>query len=89
MNDVRAKLEAGLRYHQSGNLAAAEQLYRQVLRDQPGNADALYLLGTAAQQAGKPEAAAAYLRRAIKRDRRNPIYHLALGDARHADAHGS
>jgi tetratricopeptide (TPR) repeat protein len=84
MNDVRAKLEAGLRYHQSGNLAAAEHLYRQVLQDQPGNADALYLLGTAAQQAGKPEAAAACLQRAIKRDRRNPIYHLALGDARQA-----
>jgi tetratricopeptide (TPR) repeat protein len=84
MNDARAKLEAGLRYHQSGNLAAAEHLYRQVLQDQPGNADALYLLGTAAQQAGQPEAAAAYLQRAIKRDRRNPIYHLALGDARQA-----
>jgi tetratricopeptide (TPR) repeat protein len=84
MTDVRAKLEAGLRYHQSGNLAAAEHLYRQVLQDQPGNADALYLLGTAAQQAGKPEAAAACLQRAIKRDRRNPVYHLALGDARQA-----
>jgi tetratricopeptide (TPR) repeat protein len=84
MTDIRAKLEAGLRYHQSGNLAAAEQLYRQVLQDQPGNADALYLLGTAAQQAGKPEAAAACLQRAIKRDRRNPDYHLALGDARQA-----
>jgi Tfp pilus assembly protein PilF len=65
MTDVRAKLEAGLRYHQSGNLAAAEQLYRQVLRDQPGNADALYLQGTALRDQGKPQAAVEELRAAI------------------------
>lgn len=82
MDDARALLETGVRHHGSGDLAEAERLYRRVLETQPENADAHYLLGTLAQQAGDPKAAVASLTRAIKANRRNPYYHLALGDAR-------
>ena len=63
MNDLRAQLNSALGYHQAGNLVAAERIYRQVLKSQPGNADALYLMGTLAQQSGNLDAAATYLAR--------------------------
>ncbi len=82
MTDLRAKLETGLRHHKAGDLAAAERIYRHILEVQPGNHEALYLLGTLAQQTGRIDAAVACLTRAIKCNRRNPFYRLALGDAR-------
>ncbi len=50
-------LQIALGLHQSGNLAEAERLYRQVLAAEPDNADALYLLGVIAQQKGMHESA--------------------------------
>ncbi len=84
MNDLRAALESGLRHHEAGDPPAAERLYRQVLKAQPNNPDALYLLGVLAQEAGKIDAAVSLFARAIKRNRNNPRFYLALGDARRA-----
>ena len=60
MTDLRAKLETGLRHHKAGDLAAAERIYRHILEVQPGNHEALYLLGTLAQQTGRIDAAVAW-----------------------------
>ena len=79
--DPRAALEAGMRHHKSGNLRQAESLYRQVLAVQPGNPDALYLFGMLALDAGRPADAATQIAKAIKRRRKVPHYHVALGDA--------
>ena len=79
--DPRAVLEAGMRHHKSGNLPQAESHYRQVLAVQPGNPDALYLLGMLALDAGRPTDAATRIAKAIKRKRKAPHYHVALGDA--------
>ena len=79
--DPRAILEAGLRHHKSGNLPQAESHYRQVLAVQPNNPDALYLLGMLALDAGRPADAATQIAKAIKRGRKVPHYHVALGDA--------
>jgi tetratricopeptide (TPR) repeat protein len=45
-------LQIAMSQHQSGNLAQAEMLYKQVLRAQPKQADALHLLGLIAKQKG-------------------------------------
>ena len=43
--DPSALLNQALACHRMGELAQAEQLYRQILRVQPGHFDGLHLLG--------------------------------------------
>ncbi len=62
---VAALLRAGADRHAQGDLAAAEALYRQVLRRQPQEANAHNLLGVAARQRGQPEAALEHTARAL------------------------
>ena len=42
---LQQAFELAVRHHQAGRLREAEGIYRQVLRHQPGHADALHLLG--------------------------------------------
>ncbi len=46
---VAQQLESGVSRHRAGRLAEAEAIYRQVLAQQPDNADALRLLGALAE----------------------------------------
>ena len=57
MAAISEMLATALRYHQSGQLQAAEKIYRQILTDNPDHADALNLLGVIAYQTGRPEEA--------------------------------
>ncbi|MEX2114013.1 MAG: tetratricopeptide repeat protein [Pirellulales bacterium] len=52
-------------HHQRGELAQAEQLYRQVLASQPRHADAWHLLGLVAHQAGRHAEAAQAIEQAV------------------------
>jgi tetratricopeptide (TPR) repeat protein len=52
--------------HQSGNLAQAERLYREVLRLEPGNALVLFFLGTACHQQERTGEAIALYRQALR-----------------------
>ena len=52
-------------HHQAGRLQPAEQLYRQILAQQPRHADALHLLGVIAHQVGRDDVAVDLIRRAI------------------------
>ena len=45
MASIAETLQLALEHHRQGRLAEAEQLYRQVLRSDPTNADALALDG--------------------------------------------
>jgi tetratricopeptide (TPR) repeat protein len=57
MPNLATILDDARRHHQGGEFAKAEQLYRQVLRADPFNAEAAYLLGTTCQaQRRLPEA---------------------------------
>ena len=47
-----ATLQTGLEHHQAGRFAEAETIYRQILAANPGDADALHLLGILANQTG-------------------------------------
>ncbi|MGA2439483.1 MAG: tetratricopeptide repeat protein [Tepidisphaeraceae bacterium] len=63
MSDER--LKTGIRHHQAGRLAEAEQVYREILQVRPNDPDALHLLGVLAGQRGQTDAAIDLVRRAI------------------------
>src|SRR5206468_4409180 len=61
-------LQQAIEHHQAGRLAAAEGLYREVLRRRPGDAVALNLLGVLAAQTGHPLHALTLLRASVEAD---------------------
>ena len=65
------------RLQQQKNYAAAEQIYRQVIANQPRNVDALLLLGLLLHETGRNEASLESLMRADRSTR------IALRFARH------
>lgn len=58
-------LAAALAHHQAGRIAAAEQIYRQILSVEPHHPDAWHLLGVANAQLGRFESAVECIGRAI------------------------
>jgi len=74
-------LEIAIRHHQAGQLPQAEQLYRQVLAQDPNHATALHHLGLIALQAGQSQAAADLIGRAIALKPGWPEAHVNLGNA--------
>jgi tetratricopeptide (TPR) repeat protein len=85
---IRRALKAAWQHHQSGRLHEAGKIYRQVLKAEPRNADALGLLGMIALQLGDSEIAADLLCRAVLLQPTNPVAHRYLGDA-YLDLHRS
>jgi tetratricopeptide (TPR) repeat protein len=78
---VREQLASAVQQHQAGRLTEAEQLYRQVLTRDPGNADALHLLGVVTHQQGRPDLAIDLIRRAIAINPVEASFHTNLGVA--------
>jgi protein O-GlcNAc transferase len=74
-------MQAAIRHHQAGNLAEAEKACRQVLSQQPKNADALHMLGVIALQVGKPDLAVELLRQAIAIHPAVADFHVNLANA--------
>jgi predicted O-linked N-acetylglucosamine transferase (SPINDLY family) len=62
---IQQAFELALQYHRAGRLQEAEQVYRQILAQQPNHADALHHLGIMAHQAGRIDIAVDLIRRAI------------------------
>ena len=60
-----------MRHHQAGDLAAAEEIYREVLQQQPENPLAMQMLGVIASQRGQDDLAIDMIRRSIQL---NPTY---------------
>ena len=58
-------LQTAMAQHQSGNLIAAESLYKQVLQATPNQPDALHLLGLIAKQKGDLKTAVQLMRKAL------------------------
>src|SRR5579871_1963660 len=73
-------LTTGWRFHQAGDLPRAEEAYRRAVEQEPGNAQAWYLLGAACQARGDLTAAAASFRQAwqLKPGERDIQIHLAV-----------
>ncbi len=65
MDGVQELIDRGRAFHRAGDLAQAETLYRDVLRQHPDHADALHLMGVMAIQTGRFAAAIDWIIRAI------------------------
>ena len=63
---VDTVLTAALAYHQRGQMAEAEKLYRQVLAANPRHAEALHFSGVAALQQGRLENAANLIAQSLR-----------------------
>jgi predicted O-linked N-acetylglucosamine transferase (SPINDLY family) len=84
------RLAVAWTFHRAGEHARADHLYREILRLEPRNYDALYLLGVLCSQTGRFGEAKHFLGEA-SRVRPNADVHVALGYAlqrleRHAEA---
>jgi len=66
------------KYRQSGYLAAAEDLCRQILEARPTHADALHLRGIIAHQTGDLIGAIDYLKQAVAARGNVPLFHSNL-----------
>jgi predicted O-linked N-acetylglucosamine transferase (SPINDLY family) len=65
--------------HQRGDVAAAEDIYRQVLAAVPDHPNAAGLLGLALVQTGRGTEAEPLIRAALRADALNPVHHHTLG----------
>jgi predicted O-linked N-acetylglucosamine transferase (SPINDLY family) len=81
MVTISEALAIAIQHHQAGRLAAAEQIYRQILESEPSNADAIHLLGVLAHQAGNHAVAVEYIERAIGLKGNVAVFHNNLGEA--------
>ena len=64
-HNLQTVFSTALERHQSGRLADAERLYRQVLAVDPRHADSLHLLGVVAHQTGRGALAVELIEKAI------------------------
>ena len=62
---MRRSLALAAEHQKEGRWEEAEKLYREVLRDNPGNVDAMRLLGNVAMQTGRTFQAERLFRRAV------------------------
>ena len=76
---IQDAIELAKRAHQGGNLAGAEEIYRQVLAVVPEHPEALHLLGLVELQSGRLEGAVGLIRRAIAADPMAAHFHANLG----------
>jgi tetratricopeptide (TPR) repeat protein len=77
----RTQLAHALNLQQQGRLAEAVSLYRQVLSQEPRNADALHLYGVALATMGRTQDAAPILAAAVSIQPSNPAMLTNLGNA--------
>ncbi len=79
--DIAGKLQRGLTLHQQGRLADAATLFEEILQQQPGQFDALHLLGVIAAQTNQDQKSVALIRQAIANNPDNAAAHSNLGNA--------
>ncbi|MCC7273312.1 MAG: tetratricopeptide repeat protein [Alphaproteobacteria bacterium] len=87
-------MRRALAHHEAGELAAAERLYRDILKADPGHAGARQYLGVLAHQAGRTEEGIALVREALAAAPHDAGAHanlaqmaLATGRLREAEVH--
>jgi Tfp pilus assembly protein PilF/SAM-dependent methyltransferase len=78
---ISRALQTALEHHQHGRFADAETIYRQVLKVDPVNFDALHMLGVLAHQVGQHVQAVDIINQAIQLDASDPLAHNNLGNA--------
>ncbi len=78
--NVKDLLNAGLEYHNAGDLAQAEHHYQQVLALDPNQSDAIHFMGVLATGAGELDKARQYLERAIELSPGNAACYNNMGN---------
>jgi tetratricopeptide (TPR) repeat protein len=78
---VQALFERATRHHAAGQLAEAEQGYREALAIAPDHADALHGYGVLAHQLGRADVAVGMIGRALKLGGGRAHYYINLGRA--------
>jgi predicted O-linked N-acetylglucosamine transferase (SPINDLY family) len=78
---ISQALDLALQHHVAGRLGEAQQVYRQILSQQPSNPDALHYLGVLASQSGRNDIALDLIRRSIAIKPGWAEAHYALGNA--------
>jgi tetratricopeptide (TPR) repeat protein len=81
---MASDLHRALKLHQAGRLHEAEAIYREILQGDPGQADALHLLGVLKAQDGHSQAAVGFIEQAIHLNPKVAEYHNSLGETRRA-----
>jgi predicted TPR repeat methyltransferase len=81
MTPTATVLAQALQQHQTGNLSAAEALYRRVLGAEPRNVNALYLLATVCQAQGRVSESVDLYRQCLQIKPDIAEVHNALGGA--------
>ncbi len=76
---LQAEFSQGMALHSHGELAGAERIYREVLRQHPHHFGALHMLGVIALQTGHAEQAANLIRKAIALNAEVAAAHYNLG----------
>ncbi len=66
MVTIQEALERAKQCHRAGQLAEAEKIYRQILKAEPRQADAMHRLGLVAFQVGNKETALGMINHAIE-----------------------
>lgn len=67
-DDMKDALQHAIHFHQEGNLAEAELLYRKILKREPTHPDANHNLGVLAVQCGQPVIAIPFFQAALEAD---------------------
>jgi len=73
-------LQAAITQHQSGQLSRAKTLYQQILKSDPGQPDALHLLGLIEHQQDQSERALGHVRQAIRARPEDAVFHFNLAN---------
>ncbi|HEY1922668.1 MAG TPA: tetratricopeptide repeat protein [Tepidisphaeraceae bacterium] len=79
--NLQQRFQSGILHHQAGRLIEAENVYREVLAQEPNHADALHLLGVVVGQMGRLDESVELIRRAIVMLPNNAAYYGSLGNA--------
>jgi protein O-GlcNAc transferase len=74
-------IEIALEQHRAGQFARAEALYMEILRQDPGNVDAIHLLGVLAHQGHDDATAVKLISAAIQKKPEIPVFHYNLAEA--------
>ena len=74
-------LELALEQHRSGHFQRAQDMYMLILEQDPGNVDAIHLLGVLANQGNRPDVAVEFIARAIRSRPDAPVFHYNYADA--------
>lgn len=81
MATIAEALNLALQYHRSGDLDAAERLYREILANESRQADAWHLLGLVDYTRGHHSDAIEHIERAIALDASQASFHNHLAEA--------